>query len=78
MVAITNGPCWKGQTTRIHSTNGVVWKATQNERAKRYKEQQRVIWHTMMETTIEKNVESSTINLSNLAINLEKSINIYA
>jgi hypothetical protein len=32
----------------------------------------------MMETTIENNVESSTINLSNLAINLEKSINIYA
>jgi hypothetical protein len=32
----------------------------------------------MMETTNENNVESSTINLFNFAINLEKSINIYA
>jgi hypothetical protein len=68
MVATTNGPCWKGQTTCTHSANDVVQKATQNERARRYREQQRAIRHTMMETTIENNVESSTINLSNLII----------
>jgi cell fate (sporulation/competence/biofilm development) regulator YlbF (YheA/YmcA/DUF963 family) len=74
---VAKGPHQKGQAKCTCSTNETIRKAAHNERARRYKERQRAIQHTMMETTTKNNVKSSTINLYDLAINLEKSINRY-